>query len=143
MSGLRIGDRATLHYRLECSGRIIVDTFDAAPETFTLGMGEIDPHLEALLLGIEAGVRRVFDLGPGEAFGLRDEELLQRMPVDDFESGRILVPNAGVQFELPNGQTLNGTIIEAGPETVLVDFNHPLAGLPVRFEVQILAIEPS
>lgn len=122
---------------------MIVDTFDAAPETFTLGTSEIDPRLEAMLLGLATGDRRVFELAPGEAFGPRDEALLQRLPRSDFEPGRLPEPNGGVQFELPNGQTLNGMVIEIEAESVLVDFNHPLAGLPVRFEVQLLAIEKS
>lgn len=140
-NGLRPGDRVTLHYRLEASGRLIVDTFDEAPETFTLGGGDIDPRLELLLLGLAAGDHRHFELDVTDAFGQRDDELLQAVPREEF-GARELTLGDGVQFNLPNGQNLNGLLVEIGEETVLVDFNHPLAGQPINFEVRILAIEP-
>jgi FKBP-type peptidyl-prolyl cis-trans isomerase SlpA len=141
-SGLRPGDRVTLHYRLEASGRLIVDTFADAPETFSLGAGEIDPRLELLLLGLATGDHRHFELDAADAFGLRDEDLLQPVPLSEFADPADLQAGDGVQFNLPNGQSLNGLLVEIGAETVLVDFNHPLAGQPIHFEVRILAIEP-
>jgi FKBP-type peptidyl-prolyl cis-trans isomerase SlpA len=141
MSGLRPGDRVTLHYRLACGGQEVVNTFPEGPETFTLGSGELEGRLEVLLLGLTEGQRLTFDLGPGEAFGPRDEALVHRLPRADFPAHMELAPGHGVQFELPNGQSMMGTVLEVGEETVKVDFNHPLAGLPVTLEVEILAIE--
>jgi FKBP-type peptidyl-prolyl cis-trans isomerase SlpA len=136
---LRPGDTVTLHYRLECGGQEIANTFDAGPETFTLGHGDLEARLEVLLLGLSPDDRRVFDLGPGEAFGDRDEQLIHTLPRSDFPADMELEVGSGVEFELPNGQTLTGGVLEIGPDTVKVDFNHPLAGLPVTFEVHILS----
>ena len=139
---IRVGDRITLHYRLACRGEEIVNTFaDDEPETFTLGRGEIDPRLEALLLGLTEGDHRTLDLQADEAFGLYDPALIQYLPHADFPSGTELIPGRQMAFDLPNGQSMHGVIREIGQETVQVDFNHPLAGLPVEFEVQILAVE--
>jgi FKBP-type peptidyl-prolyl cis-trans isomerase SlpA len=144
MSGtsLRVGDRVTLHYRLACQGEEIVNTFsDGAPEIFILGQGEIDPRLETLLLGLAAGDHRTWQLDPGDAFGPRDPALVHDMPRADFPPETELAVGRQMAFDLPNGQAMNGIIRNIGADTVQVDFNHPLAGLPVEFEVRILAVE--
>lgn len=138
---IRMGDRVTLHYRLVCGGQEVVSTFTEAPETFSLGSGEIDPRLEVLLLGLKAGEHTTLALAPGQAFGDRDEGLVQRMARREFTPTHDLQVGHSVDFSLPNGQTLHGTILGLTDTEVEIDFNHPLAGLPVEFEVQILTIE--
>ncbi|MBU1664351.1 MAG: peptidylprolyl isomerase, partial [Gammaproteobacteria bacterium] len=105
--------------------------------------GEIDPRLETLLLGLRVGDHRQFDLAPGEAFGPHDPAMIHSLSRDDFSSDIELAVNSSVDFSLPSGQVLTGSVLEIDADSVRVDFNHPLAGLPVNFEVQILAIEPS
>lgn len=138
---LRPGSHATLHYRLECGGQELVNTFDAGPETFILGTGEMEARLESLLLGLETGDHHTYELGPGEAFGPHDPALLHTLPREDFPADLELAEHRQVEFSLPNGQTLQGTVMEVDETGVKVDFNHPLAGLPVTFEVQVLAVE--
>jgi FKBP-type peptidyl-prolyl cis-trans isomerase SlpA len=141
-NSIRPGNRITLHYRLACRGEDIVNTFaDNEPETFTLGQGEIDPRLETLLLGLAQGNHRTFELQAEDAFGRYDPALIHDLPRADFSSGTELIPGHQMAFDLPNGQSMPGIIRAIGPETVQVDFNHPLAGLPVVFEVLILAVE--
>ena len=139
---LRLGHRVTLHYRLSCRDEVLVDTFTEGPETFTLGHGEIDPRLETLLLGLRAGDHRIFDLAPGEAFGGHDPAMIHSLPRSEFPPELELSVDGGVDFTLPSGQTLTGSVLEIDSESVRIDFNHPLAGLPLLFEVKILAIEP-
>jgi FKBP-type peptidyl-prolyl cis-trans isomerase SlpA len=139
---LRPGSIVTLHYRLECGGQELVNTFEEGPETFTLGVGELEARLETLLLGLNVGEHLTFELGPGEAFGPHDPVMIHTLPRGDFPASLELAVNSGVDFTLPNGQTVSGTVLEIDADNVRVDFNHPLAGLPVNFEVQILAIEP-
>jgi FKBP-type peptidyl-prolyl cis-trans isomerase SlpA len=136
-----MGDKVTLHYRLACGGKEVVSTFSGAPETFTLGSGEIDPRIEVLLLGLKTDAHTTVALAPGQAFGDRDEGLVQRLARDEFDPALDLQVGHIVDFSLPNGQTLHGTILNVNDTEVQVDFNHPLAGLPVEFEVRILAIE--
>lgn len=141
-TALRLGDQITLHYRLSCQGETLVDSFPEGPETFSLGQGDIDPRLETLLLGLRVGDRRLFELEPGEAFGPRDPAMIHTLPRTDFPADMELEVGSGVEFELPNGQTLSGSVLAIDDDGVRVDFNHPLAGLPVNFEVQILALIP-
>lgn len=139
---IRPGSRVSLHYRLACRGETIVDTFaDGTPETFTLGGDEIDARLEALLLGLAAGDRRGWQLAPEEAFGLRDPERVHTLPRADFPPETALQEGLQMAFDLPNGQSMHGILRAIGADAVTVDFNHPLAGLPVEFEVEILAVE--
>ncbi len=137
---LRLGDQATLHYRLNCQGETLVDTFPEGPETFTLGHGDIDARLESLLLGLRVGEHLTYELAPGEAFGPRDPAMIHTLPREDFPAEMELAVGHDVDFSLPNGQTLTGTVLELDTDSVRVDFNHPLAGLPVTFEVELLAI---
>lgn len=139
---IKLGDRVTLHYRLACEDEEIVNTFAAAPETFQIGGGDIDPRLEALLSGLQSGDHRTFELPPGAAFGDNNPDMVHELPREEFAPEMALTPGNDVEFTLPNGQILHGIIRSADDERVRVDFNHPLAGLPVVFEVKILAIEP-
>lgn len=136
---IQSGDRVTLHYRLACIGQEIADTFQGAPETFLIGTGELDAGLERALTGLAEGEHRTLHLTPWDAFGERDEGLVQTLPRRDFPAE--LEPNLQVEFDLPNGHRWLGTVVALDDDTVTVDFNHPLAGLPVEFEVQILAID--
>lgn len=138
---LRIGDRVTLHYRLSCNGEDIVNTFADQPETFRIGGGDIDPRLEALLTGLRVGDQRTYELEPGAAFGSHEPQRVHNMPREEFAADLVLEPGHEVEFTLPNGQTLHGIIRALDGASVKVDFNHPLAGLPVVFEARILAIE--
>ncbi|MDO9227616.1 MAG: FKBP-type peptidyl-prolyl cis-trans isomerase [Pseudomonadota bacterium] len=141
-TALRLGDQVTLHYRLSCQDEILVDTFTEGPETFTLGHGEIDARLESLLLGLRVGDHPLFELPPGDAFGPHDPTMIYLLPRNDFPGDMELAVNSGVDFTLPNGQSVTGSVLEIDADEVRVDFNHPLAGLPVNFEVRILAITP-
>ena len=138
---IKPGDRIALHYRISSYGQEIANTFPSEPESFRLGGGEIDIRLEQALLGLAEGEHRTLELFPWQAFGERDESLVQSLPRSDFPADLELLPDRQVEFKLPSGQTLTGTLLEICPESARVDFNHPLAGLPIEFEVHILAIE--
>lgn len=140
------GSFLTLHYRLAGpDGAALVDTFDALPATLSLGTGELAPAMEARLIGLPEGARESFELAPGEAFGPRNPELLQRVKLallrehgDPDASYRV---GDVVQFPTPDGQgSYAGFVREVGPDWLLFDFNHPLAGQPVRLDVHLIGV---
>ena len=146
MNRVEPGSFLTLHYRLsDPDGAAFVDTFVAQPATLSLGTGELAPAMEARLLGLEEGSRASFELGPGEAFGERNPELLQRV-------SRSLLAEHGdadaeyrvgdvVRFPTPDGQaSFAGVVREVEGDALVFDFNHPLAGRPVTFDVQLIGI---
>lgn len=136
----RPGDRVTLRYRIRAAGRDIVDAFGDPPETFALGHGEIAAPLESLLFQLRPGEHRHFSLAPEQAFGLPDPALLQTLPRAEFPAATALHIGDGVDFPLPNGSVLTGYIQAVAGDQVTVDFNHPLAGLAIEFEVELLAV---
>ena len=140
------GSFLRLHYRLAGpDGADVVNTFGDKPATLTLGTGQLAPAIEAHLVGLAEGTRQAFDLAPGAAFGPRNPELMQRVKLSLLrEMGD---PDAQyglgdvVHFPTPDGRAgYAGVVRECGPDWLLFDFNHPLAGLPVRFEVHVMGV---
>lgn len=146
MTTIEPGSFLTLHYRLAGpDGADVINTFGDKPATLSLGTGQLAPAMEARLLGLPEGARQTFELPAGEAFGARNPELLQRVklallhelgdPDAQYGIGDV------VQFPTPDGAaSYAGVVREVGPDWLLFDFNHPLAGHAVRLEVRIIAI---
>ena len=146
MATVQPGSFLTLHYRLAGpDGADIINTFHDKPATLSLGTGELAPAMEQRLLGLEEGTRQVFEIPAGEAFGERNADLLQRVkrslmdelgdPDADYHPGDV------VQFPTPDGTgAYAGVVREVGEEWILFDFNHPLAGVPVSFEVHVIGV---
>ena len=139
------GSFLTLHYRLAGPAGDIINTFGDKPATLSLGTGELSPAVEQRLIGLAEGTHATFELAPGEAFGERNPEmqqwvarkLLARMgdPDEQYAVGDV------VQFPTPDGSgSYAGAVIEANETAVRFDFNHPLAGQPVSFEVQLIGV---
>jgi FKBP-type peptidyl-prolyl cis-trans isomerase SlpA len=147
------GSFLTLHYRLAGPSGDIINTFQDKPATLTLGTGELSPAVEQRLLGLEEGARASFEIPAGEAFGERNPEMVQWVarkllvqmgdPDEDYAVGDV------VQFPTPDGLgQYAGAVRQLGedadgdgrPDAVLFDFNHPLAGQPVTFEVHVIGV---
>ena len=135
----------TLHYWLSADdGRDIVSTFADNPATLQLGVGQLSPALEARLLGLPEGAQCVFELAPGEAFGPRNSDLVQRVSMATLRQHSSEDANYAVgdlvDFSAPGGGRFAGMLLELGEDDALFDFNHPLAGKSVKFEVNIIGI---
>ena len=146
LNQVHAGSFLTLHYRLAGpEGDDLINTFNDKPATLSLGTGELAPAVEARLLGLSEGTRARFELAAGEAFGQRNPELLQRVKrslLDELGDAdeRYSVGDV-VQFPMPDGQgAYAGVVREVGGDSLLFDFNHPLAGRPVTFEVQLIGV---
>ena len=146
MNSVQPGSFLTLHYRLAGpDGADIVNTFADKPATLSLGTGELAPAMESRLIGLAEGTRTSFELAAGVAFGERNAELLQRVkrslldelgdPDEHYQVGDV------VRFPTPDGLgAYAGVVRELGDDWLLFDFNHPLAGQPVTFEVQLIGV---
>jgi FKBP-type peptidyl-prolyl cis-trans isomerase SlpA len=142
------GSFLTLHYRLAGpDGDELVNTFNDKPATLSVGSGEMSPALETRLIGLVEGSRTTLSLEPGEAFGPRNPEMIQRVAMKLMRElgDKDETWNVGdvVQFPTPDGQGgFAGVLRELDPagEWALFDFNHPLAGQPVTFEVQLIGV---
>lgn len=135
----------TLHYRLSSvDGNDIVSTFEGSPATLQFGSGQLAPPLEALLIGLPEGTHRTFELPAGDAFGPRNPELFQRvsrkMLMENSQLGEDYRIGDLVEFNAPGGGRFAGVLRQIDEDGALFDFNHPLAGQPVRFEVKIIGV---
>lgn len=136
----------TLHYRLAGPQGDIINTFNEKPATMSLGSGTLSPALEQRLLGLAEGTRVVIDIPAGEAFGEHIADMQQWVarkllselgdPTEQYVAGDV------VQFPTPDGLgSYAGTVLQVNEEgAVLFDFNHPLAGQPVTFEVELIGV---
>lgn len=139
------GSFLTLHYRLAGPAGDIINTFADKPATLSLGTGELSPAMEQRLLGLEEGTHTTFELPAGEAFGDRNPDMQQWVartllrqlgdPDEQYAKGDV------VQFPTPDGQgSYAGAVIALSDTAVQFDFNHPLAGQPVTFEVKLIGV---
>jgi FKBP-type peptidyl-prolyl cis-trans isomerase SlpA len=135
----------TLHYRLALvDGTDIVTTFKANPATLMLGQGQLAPFLEECLIGLPEGTHKTFALTPAQAFGERNPDLVRlvtRATLDDNS-----VPGADykigdlVDFAAPGGGRFAGILRELRDDNAMFDFNHPLAGQSLSFEVKLISV---
>ena len=131
----------TLHLSLTLEdGTVAESTFDDEPLTFILGDGTLVEGLELGLYGLRPGDTQRLSLFPEQAFGLRDPEKVHRLPRADFPADMALEPGCIIGFDTPEGEELPGMIVSTDDTSVEVDFNHPLAGRVVIFDVEIIDV---
>ena len=142
---LRIGpDReVTLHFALKLENGDVVDsTFDKQPATFKVGDGNLLPGFEVALYGFKAGDKRSLPIGPEQGFGQGNPQNVQVMPRAQFadmelSEGLLIIFNDAANAELP------GVVKAFDEQQVTIDFNHPLAGKTLSFDVEIIEVRPA
>ncbi|UCV13198.1 FKBP-type peptidyl-prolyl cis-trans isomerase [Dechloromonas denitrificans] len=141
MTTVRSDSFLTLHYRITTlEGEEFLSTFDMSPATLQMGSGQLAENLESVLVGLPAHERFVFQLEPNEAFGQHNPRLVERIARAGLPAGMELKENSVVEFTAPNGGTFAGFLRELDATHGLFDFNHPMAGKTIRFEVEIIGI---
>lgn len=139
-----IGSTVTLHLALTLEdGTVAETTFGAEPHTFTMGDGSLVHGLELALYGLRPGASQRLVLRPEQAYGPRDPRRIQCLPLARFADGMTPEPGQVIGFETPDGDALPGSVLSVTDEEVEVDFNHPLAGHTLVFEVEILDVVPA
>ena len=135
------GTTVTLHFALVLEDGAVVDSnFEGKPATFSIGDGNLLPGFEEALLGLRKNDQREFVIPPEKAFGQHNEQNLQRVAMDNFADHEI---EPGAMFSFQNGDgELPGVITEIMEGEVMVDFNHPLAGKNIIFQVKIMDVIP-
>lgn len=135
----------TLHYRLVSEdGADIVSTFSDSPATLQIGSGQLAPFLENCLIGLPEGAHQIFELSPEQAFGMRNAELIRSVSRATLKENSAMDEEYSVgdlvQFAAPGGGRFAGVLREMNEDGALFDFNHPLAGQSLKFEVKIIGI---
>lgn len=134
------GKKVTLHFSVALANGETVDSTrpGGVPAEFTVGDGSLLPGFEKAIFGLQAGDRRSVFIDAKRGFGDWNPDNLQTFTKVQF-SGLALEPGLVVSFADKSGE-LPGVVKEVGEETVTVDFNHPLAGRDLVFEVDIIRV---
>ena len=138
------GTRVFLNFSVSLEDGSEVDTnFGGEPVDFVVGDGSLLPGFERLLFGMSAGERQLFTVLPENAFGQPNDNNIQTVPRDQFDDDVELAAGLVFSFADAAGGELPGMILEFDDKEVTVDFNHPLSGRTILFDVLIHRVEPA
>ncbi|MDX1674017.1 MAG: peptidylprolyl isomerase [Longimicrobiales bacterium] len=136
------GDTVAVHYtgKLE-DGEVFDSSRDRDPLEFEVGSGQVIPGFDRAVEGLEVGESREVTLQPEEGYGEPREDLV--VDVDRSQFPDESEPEVGrqVQVQVAPGQNRIATITGIEEETVTLDLNHPLAGKPLTFDVELVDIK--
>jgi FKBP-type peptidyl-prolyl cis-trans isomerase SlpA len=137
------GSEVLMHFTLSLADGTVADsTCEGQPLRFVMGDGTLIEGLELVLYGLKVGDRQCLSIGPRDAFGFPAGENIHTMPRSEFPAEMQLEPGMIISFSTPSGEEVPGAIQEIKGDEVVVDFNHPLAGHEVIFDVEILEVKP-
>lgn len=138
---IETGMSVTLHFSLVLEdGHIIDSNFESEPATFFVGDGNLLPGFESTLMGLVNGDEREFTIPPEQAFGQHNPQNVQAVERGNFDQEEL---ELGAMFSFQNGDgELPGVIVDVDDNEVVIDFNHPLAGKNIIFQVKIIDIAP-
>ena len=134
--------KVTLHFSLQLDDGSVVDaTPGQQPASLVIGDGSLPPGFEQQLLGLAAGDERSVRIPPEKAFVMPNPNNVQRLPRGRFGNDIELQEGLVMSFADAAAGELPGVICRVDEQMVEVDFNHPLAGRHLIFNVQIVAVQ--
>lgn len=131
----------TLHYRISLEdGTELESSFGDEALAFTMGENTLTEGMELSLLDLKTGDTQTISLSPEQTYGYRDPDNIHELDAADFPDE--ITPEKGqvIAFDTPSGDDINGVVLDVSDGKVSVDFNHPLAGNTLVFEVEILKV---
>ncbi|MEP5568061.1 MAG: peptidylprolyl isomerase [Halioglobus sp.] len=138
------GTRVFLNFSVSLEDGSEVDSnFGGDAVDFVIGDGSLLTGFERRIFGMSAGERQMFEVPPEDAFGQPNENNVQRLPLEQFDDDIELEIGLVFSFADAAGGELPGMIIAFDDEEVTIDFNHPLSGRTILFDVQIHRVEPA
>ncbi len=138
------GTRVTLNFALKFEdGQVIDSTFDKSPATLEIGDDNLPENFEAYLFGMTAGQTATFAVPPEKGFGQHNPSNVQLFKRSDFNADMVLEPGVMISFADARQSELPGVVQHVEGVQVTIDFNHPLAGRTLTFDVEIIDVEPA
>ncbi len=133
----------TLHFSIKLKDGSIADSTHqmGKPAKLIIGDGSLSDNFESHLIGLTAGDKRSVELSAEDAFGAPNPDNIHHMDRTKFAGSSDLEVGVIMAFSGPDGAEIPGIITELAGDSVTVDFNHPLAGQDVIFDIEILAVE--
>ena len=140
---IEAGSQVLLHFSVAIEDGVEIDNTRSREEPVSLVMGDgsLLPGFEKSLFGLRAGDRRTVSLPPEDAFGPWNPENVQKFDTVKFDPAPVV--GHMIEFEDKAKQSLYGVVKSVGEDITEVDFNHPLAGKNITFEVEIFKVTPA
>ena len=138
------GHKVSVHYRGILSDGTEFDNsrLRGQPLSFTLGDGNMISGFNDNVLGMSIGDTKTFTLDSKSAYGSRDEQAVQNIPRSAFEPDFEFIVDEIIRGQTPDGPFV-AKILSLQDDSVTLDFNHPLAGQDLTFEVELMTVENS
>ena len=138
------GCEVTMHFSLKLEDGTVADsTIGHDPIEFIMGDGSLIEGLELALYGLKKSDKQLLSIDPREAFGFPDEESIHKMSRSEFPDDMNIEEGMIIEFDTPSGERVPGALKTIKEDSVVVDFNHPLAGHVITFDVEIIDIKPA
>ena len=130
----------SVHYTGSYTDGEVFDTCEGRdPLLFLVGHGQMISGFEQEMLGAEIGEKREFTLSPEKAYGMRDEGAIQKVPKSQFPDDMQLAPGMVLGAQSDRGP-VQFSVVSVDGDEVTVDFNHQMAGMTLRFSVEVVGI---
>lgn len=138
------GVQVVMHFSLKMADGSVVDSnFDKSPVSFTVGDGNMSPGFEEAMYGMLEGEENSFLISPEKGFGQHNPSNIQTIPRDQFPADVELEKGLVMSFSDAKNTDLPGVVLDFTAAQVTIDFNHPLAGREITFDVKIISLAPS
>ena len=143
--GIKVEDNlvVTLDYTLMVEDEVMESTADGEPIQFIQGMGQIIPGLENALYGLRIGDKKTILIQPDDAYGEYDPESTEIVKKEEFSEEVPLDVGTFLDLSDDDGEVLSAQIIEEDEDTITLDFNHPLAGKALTFDITVTDLRPA
>ena len=143
MSEIKSDSQVVLHYAISLEDGTVVDSTreDDDPINFNMQEDVLIDGLKQAIVGLKSGDKKTIVLSAEESFGFRDTENIHLMPRSEFSDDMELEPGVIVGFETAAGDEVPGMVIDLNDDEVTVDFNHPLAGHQITFDVEVIRVD--
>lgn len=141
MAQAKEGDTVKVHYTGKLEDGTVFDTStEREPLEFTIGNGEIISGFERAVVGMEPGETKTATIQPEEAYGPRRDDMTLTVDRGQFPEEIKPEPGQQLQIQQPDGRAAIVTVSDVSESTVTLDANHPLAGRPLTFDIQLVDI---
>lgn len=136
---IETGKKVKFNYTLSVDGEVVDSSEQAGPFEYTHGNNEIPPGLEVELMGLKAGEKKNIVVPPEVGFGPVDENAIVEVPRSRLPEGEVQV-GAVLETQTASGDVLQAELVELKDDKAVLNFNHPLAGKTLTFDVEITEI---
>lgn len=134
----------TVDYTLTLDNGAVADsTADGTPLSFLVGGDQLLPAFEDALTGLMAGDETKITLAPADGYGEYDEEAFEEVPIDQFPTDHEIEPGMAIGVQDSSGEIYNAYVAEIHDDFIVLNYNHPLAGETLHFQVKVLDVRPA